>query len=237
MPEKEMFRFKKFSVSQELCAMKVGTDGVLLGCWADAAGCSSILDAGCGTGLIALIMEQRFDDCKIEAIDSDAFAYEQTLINISDNASRIQAFHAALQEWAVWTDKRYDMIICNPPFFLKGFPVPDAKRSRARAAENLTQQELLRFAMEILSGSGKLAVIYPVNEAKIFIGLCRDAGMHCKRMTTVFAKEDQPAKRILMEFTKYVCDTIEDKLVIEHDGQHAYTEAYKKLTGDFYLNF
>lgn len=237
MPEKEVFRFKKFSVSQELCAMKVGTDGVLLGCWADAADCSSILDAGCGTGLIALIMEQRFDAGKIEAIDSDAFAYEQTLINICNNVSRIQAFHAALQEWVLWTDRRYDMIICNPPFFLKGFPVPDEKRSKARAAENLTQHELVRVAVDMLSEKGKLAVIYPVNEAKLFISLCRDAGMHCKRMTTVFAKEDQPAKRILMEFTKYLCDRQDDDLIIEHDGQHAYTEAYKKLTGDFYLNF
>ena len=110
--------------------MKVGTDGVLLGAWANGADAKNILDIGSGSGLIALMMAQRFPEAEIHAIEIDEDAYEQSMINFLNGQfkNRIQGFHASLQEWLRFTDKQYDLMICNPPYFYKGFPVEEEKR-------------------------------------------------------------------------------------------------------------
>jgi len=234
----DIFRFKQFSIRQDKCAMKVGTDGVLLGAWADGAGAKSMLDIGTGTGLIALMMAQRFPQADIHAIEIDADAYEQALQNTAAaNRGNVQVFHSALKAWMRFTDHHYDLIICNPPYYEKGFHVPDEKRKKARDAAHLSLNELIEAFKKLRSLSGKLNLVLPADIAQRFIDSCRDAGFFCSRQTMVFSKPGRPPKRVLLELVGFECPTVFSELLIEHDGQHAYTDDYRALTGAFYLNF
>lgn len=242
MRKKDIFRFKHFSVQQDLCAMKVGTDGVLLGAWAHIENGNNVLDAGTGTGLLALMIAQRCPDCKIDAIDVDEEAFTQAKINVQlfeagKKKQTIQVIKSSLQNWADNSEKKYESLICNPPYFFNGFPVHEKARNNARVAGNLSGDDLLSSAKKILKETGSLQVIYPVQEGEIFLKRCSETGFYCKRITRVFAKENRPAKRILIEIVMHVCETSENNLVIEHAGQHNYSEDYKKLTKEYYLAF
>lgn len=238
----DIFHFKQFSIIQSDSVMKVGTDAVLLGAWVELKNANTILDIGSGTGLIACMTAQRNVSCKIDAIDKNISAYELTLQNMIAfkqlfSQAQIQCFHASLEEWILFSNKKYDLLLCNPPFFLKGYLVSEKKREMARAAEHLSFNELLLALHSLLNKSGKLAIIYPVYEAELFLQVCSEAGFFCRRKTIVFSKEQRPAKRIVLEIVKYACDTDEQKLIIEHAGLNTFTDTYKQLTGDFYLKF
>lgn len=232
------FRFKRFNIRQDLTAMKVGTDGVLLGAWANAGG-RKILDIGSGTGLIGLMMAQRFSLAEIDAIDIDEHAYEQTCYNFiqSPFGERLQCFHAGLSEWINFSNKRYDHLICNPPYFYKGFEVKDLKRKRARDAGFLPQELLVSAFLKLGVETALMSVIMPVEEGEKFITLATQSGIYCTRKTIVFSKASKPPIRVILEFKKVFADTLEAELIIENEGQHQYTEAYKQLTADFYLMF
>lgn len=242
MRENDIFRFKHFSIRQNLCAMKAGTDGVLLGAWVIGTDPKFALDVGTGTGLLALMLAQKFPGICVDAIDIDEKAYSQALINIQlcelrGSQKRVQIFESSLEEWKKSTGKKYDLIICNPPYFMKGFPVQNKERNKARVAENLTQDSLLGATKHLLTDRGSLQVIYPVEEGKAFLDKSANFGFYCKRSTTVFAKVNQAPKRMLFDFVQYECNTLKEELIIEYAEQHAYTEEYKLLTSNFYLNF
>ena len=139
---KDCFTFKQFVVKHDMCAMKVGTDGVLLGSWAD--GGDRILDIGTGTGLIALMMAQRFDGAHIDCIDIDPKACQQARGNVADSrfSSRINVYHSDVSSFE--PPQQYDSIVCNPPFFSESLKCPDEQRSMARHTDSLLPQDLFR---------------------------------------------------------------------------------------------
>ncbi|MBC8045242.1 MAG: methyltransferase [Fimbriimonadaceae bacterium] len=243
------FYFKQFSVKHHESGMKVGTDAILLGAWTSLEikgknKYTNILDIGTGTGVLALMLAQRAKSCLVDAIDLDAFAYEECLLNVRNSGFKnnelvqsVQCFHSSLQEWIRYCNKKYDILICNPPFYYKGFPVADEKRNKARAAENLLPENLITAAKKLLYNDGILSVIYPVREGERFLQMCIETNLYCKRKTTVYPKENKPAKRILLEITSTQSETKTDTIIIEHEGQHNYTEQYKNLTKEFYLHF
>lgn len=233
------FQFKQFSIHQDRAAMKVGTDGVLLGAWANGQSAKKILDIGTGTGLIALMMAQRFPAAKIDAIEIDAHASEQSLQNFFNSPfhDRIQGFHASLQEWIKFGKGNYDHLICNPPFFYKGFEVPDEKRKKARDAGFLPPEILLEAFKKITAENSRMSLILPVEEGEKFILMAHAAGIYCSRKTQVHSKPNRDAIRLLLEFSKSKEELNTGNLILENEGQHNYTEAYKALTKDFYLMF
>lgn len=219
--------------------MKVGTDGVLLGAWANGADANNILDIGSGSGLIALMMAQRFQRAKIDAIEIEEEAYEQSLVNFLNAPfnKNIQGFHASLQEWLRFTNRQYDLMICNPPYFYKGFPVENEKRKLARNAEYLQPEVLINTFINRSTKNGILSLILPVEEGEKFILNGTAANIYCIRKTIVYSKPDRLPIRMLLEFSKLNSEIIITELIIENEGQHNYTEAYKALTKDFYLKF
>ncbi|MGN1263235.1 MAG: tRNA1(Val) (adenine(37)-N6)-methyltransferase [Prevotella sp.] len=226
------FSFKQFTVRQEKCAMKVGTDGTLLGAWAETPTTSNkprILDIGTGTGLIALMMAQRFASADIVAIDIDEDAVAQAQENVRNSpfADRITVMKARLQDY---TDNKFDAMVCNPPFFVDALPCPDSKRSVARHATTLTFQELMSSAFRLLTDHGELSVIIPVDALSLMNGTAAIAGMCVKRICKVKTTAGKSAKRTLLSFVKHPTDTIpeEKELLIG-------SEEYRILTGDFYL--
>ena len=161
------FHFKKFSVLQDQCAMKVGTDSVLLGAWSSLKHApKSILDIGAGTGVLALIMAQRSSAEIIDALEIDAEAYEQCVYNFenSDWGDRLFCYHAALKDFTVEIEDSYDLIISNPPFFTDNFKSGNEARDKARFEEALPFEQLLNSASKLLTKSGQLNVVIPFSE-------------------------------------------------------------------------
>ncbi|MBW8199644.1 tRNA1(Val) (adenine(37)-N6)-methyltransferase [Flagellimonas abyssi] len=231
------FKFKEFTIHQDQCAMKVGTDGVLLGAWASLANQpESILDIGAGTGLIALQLAQRSSAETIDAIELDDAAYEQCVANFEASpwGDRLFCYHAGFDEFVGEMDDKYDLIVSNPPFYAEDVTSGDTSRDTARQNSSLPFDELLQGVPQFLTEKGTFAVIVPFKEEESFVELAKRVGLFPNRITRVKGNPDSDFKRSLMEFSFFDDQTNIDTLTIEKE-RHQYTEAYIKLTQAFYL--
>lgn len=227
------FRFKQFTVYHDLCAMKVGTDGVLLGAWADCGDCGSILDVGTGSGLIALMTAQR-SRAQIDALDIDAGACKQAAVNVerSPFSSRIRVVHEDYRTFH--SEDLYDLIVSNPPYFSLSPENPDDRKAKARHSVSLSFEELVRKSSLLLRDNGKLAVIVPFEARTTWNRQTLSCRLSLLRETSVRSKPDKPPKRILLEYVKGKAERVErTELVISRENQ--YTPEYIALTGAFYL--
>ena len=226
------FRFKRFEVRQDRCAMKVGTDGVLLGAWAD--GGSRILDVGSGTGLIALMMAQRFPDAVIDGVDIDDDACEEARENVlaSPFADRIRILNARLQDYQA---SSYDAIVSNPPFFVDSLKNPDERRSIARHTDSLPFGDLFVGVKRLIKPDGVFSVIVPVEVEEKIISEGYMSGFRLVRQCAVKTVERKRPKRYLLAFSKDGKRTLisEKGILNAADGQRS--EWYSKLTEEFYL--
>lgn len=229
------FTFKQFVIQQDKCAMKVGTDGVLLGAWATLKE-GNVLDVGCGTGLIALMLAQRIQNAKIDAIDIEENAFLEAQLNVRNSRfkNKINIQQSAFQHF--FPSKQYDIIISNPPFFVNSYKPIYNERATARHTNQLTFDELIDNTLRLLKLEGTFALILPCNEAAIFIEKATSKELFLTRRCKVKPNLEKPAKRLLLEFSKQNKNYItEESLVIETDIRHRYTEEYKKLMEAFYL--
>ncbi len=234
----DYFKFKQFTIYQDKCAMKVGTDGVLLGSWADCENAKSILDIGTGTGLIALMLAQR-SNAFIDAVEIDKEACTQAKENVAKSKWKdsIQILNLPFQEFCKSTNAKYDLIVSNPPYFQNSLFAPDKKRTDARHNSNLELEELLDGALELLTDNGALSVILPYLEGNFFILKASEKNLYCTRQTKVLPKPGREPKRLLLEFMKIKKPLVEQEIIIELNKRHEYSDAYKNLTKDFYLAF
>lgn len=239
------FTFKQFTIAQDRCAMKIGTDGVLLGAWASVDhNPYSILDIGSGTGIISLMLAQRSIADNIEAIELDDAAYEQCTENFEAStwADRLFCFHAGFDEFVdeyatdeTDEDELYDLIVSNPPFYAEDVTSGNEARDNARQNTSLPFNELLSGASKLLSKNGIFSTIIPFKEEEEFVKLAATFQLFPKRITRVKGNANAEVKRSLLEFTKKLSSNLKTEgLVIEKD-RHIYTEDYINLTKDFYL--
>jgi len=231
------FQFKEFSIDQDRCAMKIGTDGVLLGAWTSVQDPYSILDIGAGTGILALILAQRSDAEQIDALEIDEDAYEQCVDNFENSswADRLFCYHAALDEFTEeMEDEKYDLIISNPPFYTEDYKSGDAARNMARFAESLPFEELIKFVSELLSDEGSFAVIIPYSEEKYFLKLSEKVNLFPNRITRVRGTENTPLKRSLLQLSFSEKPFSSNELILEV-SRHKYTQDYQKMVAPFYL--
>ncbi len=231
-----MFQFKKFSIEQKSSAMKVGTDGVLLGAWSTIKP-GAILDIGTGTGLIAIMMAQRIDSANIDAIEVELDAYQEALLNCQNCSwsDRINAHHTSIQNYQSKT--KYNSIVSNPPFFIDSTKAPQSDRNTARHTDQLSFADLIDSVNRLLKVHGIFSIILPITEAEHFIDLTQQKELFLNRKCTVYPNPLKPAKRILMEFSRSKKNLIEEELTIESESRHQYTKEYISLTKDFYLKF
>lgn len=224
------FAFKQFTVHQDMCAMKVGTDGTLLGAW--AAPCPAehprILDAGTGTGLIAMMMAQRFAGALVTGVEIDGDAAMQAKANAAGSpfAGRIEIINAPLQSL---TDGGFDLIVCNPPYFTDSLKCPDEKRSMARHASTLTYGELASHAARLLAGTGILAVIVPAGSRSDMDSAAAIAGLHPRKACAVRTKAGRQPKRYMLAYSVQHCEEICTEELVIGDGR------YNGMLKDFYL--
>jgi tRNA1Val (adenine37-N6)-methyltransferase len=234
------FQFKEFSVNQNKTAMKIGTDGVLLGAWCTVDDyADSILDIGSGTGLIALMLAQRCEAMTIDAVEVDENAYEQTVENFenSDWGDRLYCYNATFQDFAneiAEEEETYNLIVTNPPFYTDNFETNNASRNKARFTSSLSFEDLISGVVKILSSDGKFAVILPYKEAQYFIKIAHANGLFLNRKCNVQGNPKSVIKRSLLEFSFSEKEINEAHLIIE-TSRHNYTEDYINLTKDFYL--
>lgn len=233
-----MFQFKQFSIQQDRCAMKVGTDSVLLGAWCPIENNPfSVLDIGAGTGILSLMIAQRSNAEQIDAIEIDEDAYEQCVENFENSpwGDRLFCYHAGLDEFVEDPEEEYDLIISNPPFYSEDYKTENAQRDLARFQDAMPFEELIEVADLLLSENGIFAVIIPYKEEEKFIDLCAEVELYPVKVTRVKGSPTTEIKRSLLAFKRYELPVLEaDELVIEIN-RHDYTDAYIELTKDFYL--
>ena len=235
------FKFKEFNIEQDQCAMKIGTDGVLLGSWVHpATEPFNILDIGTGTGVISLMLAQRFSGSQIEALEIDESAFEQAVTNFENSpwGDRLFCYHASFQEYfQEVNDEKYDLIISNPPFFNASQKSPDKQRNKARFEDSLPFEHLLYGTSKLLEENGIAAIIIPKNQETQILDIAHKMHLHPFRITQVKGNKNTPIKRCLIEF-KFNTSTehpIISELILEKE-RHIYTDDYSKLVKDFYLN-
>lgn len=231
------FRFKQFTVRHDKCAMKVGTDGVLLGAWADIAGCKRILDIGTGTGLIALMLAQR-SQALIDAIDIDADACLQAEENTeaSPFAGRIRVIHTALSDFTTTCPDRYDLIVSNPPYFVDSLKCPDRQRATARHTDTLPLETLLRDGRRLLAPGGHIALILPYDQKEHLYMSLRKESLFLSKEVSVASTLGALPKRILTELASGPSATPPHPGLLTIETAHLqYTDEYIALTKDFYL--
>ena len=233
-----MFQFKQFSVEQDRCAMKIGTDGVLLGAWTPIPeNIFSVLDIGAGTGIIALMLAQRTHAEQIDALEIDEEAYEQAVENFENSpwGDRLFCFHAGLDEFIEEPEDEYDLIVSNPPFFTEDYKTENEQRDLARFADAMPFEDLVEAADLLLSENGIFSVIIPYKEEEKFIALAKDFDLFPIKITRVKGTPATEIKRSLLAFSRQFLENFSvDELVIE-TSRHIYTEEYIALTKDFYL--
>ena len=233
-----VFQFKQFSVNQDQTAMKIGTDGVLLGAWTPLENNpKSVLDIGTGTGIIALMLAQRSNAEQIDALEIDESAYEQAVENFESSpwSDRLFCFHAGLDEFVEEPEDEYDLIVSNPPFFSEDFRSENEQRDLARFQEAMPFEEIVEAADLLLSENGIFSVIIPFNEEDRFIELCAEVELFPIKVTRVKGAPNNKIIRSLLAFKRYELSVLtSDELVIEI-SRHEYTPEYISLTKDFYL--
>lgn len=233
-----MFTFKQFAIEQDRCAMKIGTDGVLLGAWAPIDNHPfSILDIGTGTGIIALMLAQRSAAQQIDALEIDEAAYEQATDNFENSPwnDRLFCFHAGLDEFIEEPEEEYDLIVSNPPFYSEDYKTENESRDLARFQDAMPFEQLLEAADLLLSEHGIFAVIIPFKEEENFIALANEFELYPLKITRAKGTPTTEIKRSLLAFSRNeTTDLPIDELVIE-TARHVYTQEYIGLTKDFYL--
>jgi len=235
-----MFQFQRFTIHQDQCAMKVGTDGVLLGAWAQ--GGERVLDIGTGTGVIALMMAQRYAEAHVVAVDIDEAAVRQARQNAdaSPFGDRVEVVLSSIQDYATSCSlsfgegrcevpAHFDSIVCNPPFFVDSLKAPDQQRSLARHADTLPFAELMRAAYRLLSDDGELSLVIPFDYRRRLDDEAFLCGFFPSRVCAVRTKSTKPVRRYLLAYRKRPCPCLHDELTIGDTR-------YQQLTRDFYLN-
>jgi tRNA1Val (adenine37-N6)-methyltransferase len=232
-----VFQFKHFTIQQDRCAMKLGTDSVLLGAWTPIDNLPfSILDIGAGTGILSLMLAQRTNAEQIDAIEIDEEAYEQCVENFANSpwSDRLFCFHAGLDEFVEEPEDEYDLIISNPPFYTDDYKSENTARDIARFEDALPFEDLLEAADLLLSEKGIFSVILPYKEETKFIDLAKNFELFPFKITRVKGTPTTEIKRSLLAFSRIEKAILTDELIIE-TARHQYTEEYIALTKDFYL--
>jgi tRNA1Val (adenine37-N6)-methyltransferase len=233
------FRFKEFSISQDKCAMKIGTDAVLIGAWTPISSeVNSILDIGTGTGIIALMLAQRSFAETIDALEIDEDAYEQAVDNFENSpwGDRLFCYHAAFDEFVEeMQEEKYDLIVSNPPFFTNNSASEiTTSRETARLQASLPFEELLHGVSQLLSENGILSIVIPKEEETTVVEIAAANNLYPNKITEVKGTKTAKVKRSLITF-QFLQKEIEKDLLILEESRHNYTPEYKKMVAPFYL--
>lgn len=238
-PRRGGFTFKQFFVAHDRCAMKVGTDGVLLGAWVALGQARRILDIGCGSGLIALMLAQRSAaEVTIDAVELDSDAAAQAGENVLESPwpQKINVHNQDIHHFALRHTHCYDLIVSNPPYFEPSVACRDLARTHARYTETLTHDALLDCAERLLGENGHFCVVLPHGIGEAFEVNAHQRGWHTARRLNISDRAETPQHRMLLALTRHPVVKEETELAIKQDDGR-YTADFRRLITDFYLNY
>lgn len=230
------FQFKQFTVWHDKCAMKVGTDGVLLGAWTSVQNAHKILDVGTGTGLVALMLAQRsLPDADIVALEIDETAAGQARENVTRSPwkERVEVVQADFRDYQ--SLDKFDVIVSNPPYFVDSLECPDQQRNAARHNDSLAYEELLEGVAGLLAEDGAFTIVIPVDVADRVKMIAAVKNLYAVRQLNVITKPGGVPKRTLITFTFSNQECVVEELLTEL-ARHQYSEEYIALTREYYLN-
>lgn len=220
--------------------MKLGTDSVLLGAWTFSSGPEKVLDIGTGTGVIALIIAQNNSEALVDGVEIDSDSASQAAVNFNQSpfGERLRVIHQDIQSFSENNEERYDLLVCNPPFFTGGTLSEISSRNAVRHTVKLPHADLIHAARMLLNEQGRLNLILPYIEGLRFEELAKNYGFYVRKITEVFTKSNKPIERLLMSFSKKEGFVEKESIAIQKDSdlRNDWTDEYKKLTEDFYLN-
>ncbi|WP_191858704.1 tRNA1(Val) (adenine(37)-N6)-methyltransferase [Hanstruepera ponticola] len=231
------FKFKQFTINQDRCAMKIGTDSMLLGAWTSVNhNPFNVLDIGTGTGILSLMIAQRSHAEQIEAIEIDDDAFEQCVENFEQSPwnDRLFCFHASLFEYIEAVDEKFDLIICNPPFYSEDYKTQNKSRNLARFSDAMPLEHIIFAVINFLSENGKFSIIVPYKEEEIVIEEASLIKLFPNRILHVKGNPNSEKKRSLIEFS-YKKNKVNTEVLVIETERHQYTQDYINLTKDFYL--
>ncbi len=237
MAHNNYFKFKQFTIQQNNAAMKVGTDGVLLGSWTTVEKVSSVLDIGTGTGIIALMMAQR-SSAKIDAVEIEESAYADALLNFKNSpwSERLNLLNSSFQDFVRQSTCKFDCVVSNPPYFNQRTKSKNESRSLARHSDNLPFEILIGGVASLLADGGHFSVVLPIEAEREFRSIAVQYRLFAKRILRVKPNPLKPAKRVLLEFRFEAMLEEETELILESEVHHDYTDEFIGLVKDFYLN-
>ena len=228
------FKFKQFTIRQERSAMKVGVDSVLLGAWCKPSDVRRVLDVGCGTGLLALMVAQKAPDAGIVALEIDAAAAEEARLNAASSPWNVDVVCSDFKEYVAYAADKFDLIISNPPYFANSLKNPDAARCAARHDSCLSYEDLITGVSNLLSDYGEFYCIIPSDSLPHFKALAYNAGLFPFQMVHVSTVAGKAPKRCLLAFSRAKTAPCESSLSVMNPD-HTYTDEYVQLTQDYYL--
>ena len=229
-----IFKFKQFKIAQDKCAMKVGTDGILLGAWTKAKNPQKILDIGTGTGLIAMMMAQRFKNATIKAIEIELNASQQANENFQNNpwSNRLSVENITLQKFQ--HPFLFDLIVSNPPYFENNLKTSTKQRTLARHTDALSFETLIECSSKLLNKNGTLSIILPSQNKSKLEKLANNYQLHLNRLCWVKGTKKSTIKRAMMQLS-FQEKSIEENMLVIEKKRHVYTKAYTNLCKDFYF--
>ncbi len=229
-----VFHYKQFDIRQDNAAMKIGTDGTLLGAWTNASDAKHILDIGTGTGVIALMLAQRNPTAHITGIEicEHAIIDAEFNVNASPWSERVTIVNKSLQSFT--PSQKFDLIVSNPPFFENSLKSPSGKRSKARHTDSLSYLDIIQFVAQHLTEDGRLSMILPVENAQKCIEKAKELGLHLERECLVRPTPTKRPHRIVFELSKKALPPLKETLTIETGKRHDYSAEYIALTKEFY---
>jgi tRNA1Val (adenine37-N6)-methyltransferase len=229
------FHFKQFSIHQDKCAHKVGTDGTLLGAWVNLEVATRVLDIGTGSGLIALMAAQRTpSQAVIEAVELSQAAYEQAKENVSRTlwADKIKIHHTSIQEFT--STQQFDCIVSNPPFFNNSFKPPNKQRVAPRHTDTLSFESLLQQVNRLLTINGRFSLILPYTEGLQFINMANEYSFFVSRQCSFRTRVSKPIERWLLEFSRQFTQVDKNEILL-YSKDEEWSDEYKLITREFYL--
>jgi tRNA1Val (adenine37-N6)-methyltransferase len=234
-----MFHFKKFSIDDSRAAMKIGTDSVMLGAWADCSSETRILDIGTGTGILALMMAQRNPGISIDAVELEYNAAELAVLNtkLSPWQAQIRIINSSIQDFANHNHHKYSLILCNPPFFTSSLKSQVQNRNLARHNDFLAVRDLLSISSKLLSVTGKASFVLPADAITVWKAEAEIVGLFIQKFTYIKSTSDHRPHRILLTLTNKKGEVFAEDEICIYTSTRTYTSEYRDLTRDFYLHF
>lgn len=235
MPQ-NIFRFRQFAIRQEKTPARIGTDGILLGAWAEVEEAKRILDIGTGTGLIALMAAQRNADALVHAVELESASASEAELNFAESpfGDRLQVFQQDLRQFSPPDGLPYDVVLSNPPFFRSAVRPLTESRANWRHQMGMGTEDIFVFCRQWLASAGHLCLVLPVEEGELAIAEGESYGFHCTQKVLVQPSQNKPINRFLLQFSRMECDCQTSQITIQTGGANEYSAEYVALTRGFY---